>query len=109
MSGNTGGGGIPSINRPNEDEACENLVINTNLASPQAVVLNNLHVGNILSIHAITDQGPIQALDEDGHVAGTIISREQVRLLNCINNGTHYEAEVISVRNGQCQIQIRAI
>jgi hypothetical protein len=109
MSGSSGGGGIPSINRPNENEICEDLVINTNLASPQALIVNNLNEGDILSIHAITDQGPIQALDENGQVAGTIISREQVRLLNCINKGTQYEAEVISVGNGQCQVQIRAI
>ena len=108
MSGSPGGGGIPSINRPNENEICEDLVINTNLASPQAVVVNNLTEGEILSIHAITDQGPIQAFDENEQIAGTIISREQVRLLNCINKGIQYEAEVLSVRNGQCEIQIRA-
>lgn len=109
MSGSSGGGSIPSINRPNENEICEDLVINTNLASPQALVINNLNEGDLLSIHAITDQGPIQALDENGQIAGTIISREQVRLLNCINMGTQYEAEVTSVGNGQCQVQIRAI
>ncbi len=109
MSGSSGGGGIPSINRPNENENCEDLVINTNLASPQAVVISNLNEGSILTIHAVSDQGPIQALDENGQVAGTIISREQVRILSCINNGTEYEAEILSIENGQCQVQIRAV
>lgn len=109
MSGNSGGGGIPSINRPNENENCEDLVINTNLASPQAAVVNNLNKGNILTIQAISDQGPIHALNANGQVAGTIISREQVRILSCINNGTEYEAEILSIENGQCQVQIRAI
>ena len=109
MSGSSGGGGIPSLNRPNENESCENLVINTNLASPQANVVNALAVGDLLSINAASDQGPIQALDENSQVAGNIITREQVRLLNCINGGTQYIAEITSINNGQFAIQIKAI
>lgn len=109
MSGSSGGGGIPSINRPNENEDCAALVINTNLASPQAAVINNLEEGDKLIIQAASDQGPIQALDDNGQVAGTIMSREQVRILNCIIGGTEYSAEVISIENGQCQVQIRAV
>jgi hypothetical protein len=109
MSGNPGGGGGPSINRPNPNEDCADLVINTNLASPQANVIENLAEGDTLSIRAITDQGPIQAFDEDGNLAGNIVSREQVRLLTCINGGTSYQAEILSIENAQCRIQIRAI
>lgn len=109
MSGSSGGGGSPSINRPNPNENCEDLVINTNLASPQADIIRNLDEGDLLSIRAVTDQGPIQAFDTKGHLAGTIISREQVRLLNCINRGTTYQAEILSIKNGQCKVQIRAV
>jgi hypothetical protein len=108
MSGNSGGGG-PSINQPNENESCENLVINTNLASPQANIIARLKKGDILKIQAITDQGPIQALDNNGQVAGGIVSREQVRLLRCINSGTNYAAEVLSIVDGQCSVQIKAV
>ena len=109
MSGSSSGGGIPSINRPQENERCENLVINTNLANPQAQVIESLRIGDILSVQIASDQGPIQALDDDGKLAGNIISREQVRLLNCIINGTEYVAEVIALENGQCSVQIRAV
>ena len=108
MSGNSGGGGMPSINRPNENEDCSALVITTNLATPQAKVIGDLEVGDILSIRIATDQGPIQALNIDGEIAGSIVSREQVRLLNCIIGGTSYIAEVLSLEGGQCQVQIRA-
>ncbi len=109
MSGSSGDGGMPSINRPNNNENCEDLVINTNLATPQAIVINDLTPGNILTIQAASDQGPIQALNEDGDLAGNIVSREQVRLLTCILNGVEYIAEVLSIDNGQCRVQIRAI
>jgi len=108
MSGSSGGGGIPSINRPDEKDDCLELVIKTNLSTPLAPVISNLKTGDILSIHAVSDQGPIQALTKDGDLAGSIISREQVRLLSCINKGTTFIAEVLSVKNGQCQVQISA-
>ncbi|MEO2071129.1 MAG: hypothetical protein ABGW99_07275 [Zunongwangia sp.] len=109
MSGNSGGDSMPSVNRPNQNENCEELVINTNLASPHAEVINNLSQGDTLEITIASDQGPIQAIDKDGQLAGNIISREQVKLLNCIIGGTVYEAEVLSINEGQCNIQIRAI
>lgn len=109
MSGSSGGGGIPSINRPNNNENCEGLVINTNLATPQAVVINNLTVGDILIIQTVSDQGPIQALNSNGDLAGNIVSREQVRLLACMVNGIEYIAEVLDIENGQCRVQIRAV
>ncbi|MAS21222.1 hypothetical protein [Leeuwenhoekiella palythoae] len=109
MSGSSGGGGIPSINRPNQNENCEGLIINTNLASPQPEVVSSLNQGDFLEITIASDQGPIQAFDAEGNLAGNIISREQVKLLNCIISGTEYTAEVISISGGQCKIQIRPI
>lgn len=106
MSGNSGDS-RPSINRPSFNENCEDLVINTNLASPQPEVLALLNVGDELTIYAASDQGPIQALNSSGDVAGSIVSREQIRLLNCINQGIQYIAEVLSLDQGQCQVQIK--
>jgi hypothetical protein len=107
MSGSGGGDG-PSFSAPSQNDSCENIVINTNLASPQANVIANLTVGDRLDITAVTDQGPIQALDVNGQVAGNIISREQIRLLNCIRQGTVYVADVLEIDNGQCQVQIHS-
>lgn len=109
MSGSSGDSGIPSVNRPNQNDNCDGLVINTNLASPQAEVIDALNQGDLLEITIASDQGPIQALDQSGNLAGNIISREQVKLLNCIISGTVYEAEVLSINDGQCNIQIRSI
>jgi len=107
MSGSGGGGGLPSINRPSATESCDDLVINTNLASPRTEVVTHLEPGNILDIRLEGDQGPIVAVDGNGNVAGSIISREQLRLLSCIVAGTQFVAEILSIINGQCQVQIR--
>lgn len=106
MSGNSGSG--PSITGPYPNENCENLVINTHLSSPDPAVLETLEEGDILTIRVQGDQGPIQAVDDAGVVAGNIISREQARLLQCINEGTQYVADVISIRKAHCDIQIHA-
>lgn len=109
MSGNSGGGIGPSINRPSDNENCNDIVINTNLASPKTEVLEMLTIGNILTVQAASDQGPIQAFNENGELAGNIVSREMIRLLSCIAGGTIFEAEVTNLNHGQCSVQIRAV
>jgi len=107
MTGNSSD--IPSINRPNENDQCEEIVINTHLASPRAAVLEELNIGDLLAIIVETDQGPIQAITTNGDVSGTVVTRDQIRLLTCINSGVEFEAEVLAVDNGMCQVQIRAL
>ncbi len=109
MSGSSGGGGYPTINRPGGNDDCSSLVINANLASPDLDVLSNLNIGDILDIVTISDQGPLRALDSDGNIVGNILSREQIRLLSCIVKGVVFQAEIIALNEGQCTVQIRAI
>ena len=106
MSGNSNDGGGPSISRPSSNESCNDLVIVLNLSSPQGSVIEQLKNGDILSVQSLTDQGPIQVLNNQGELAGTVISREMVRLLNCINQGTSFVAEVLQINGAQCKVQI---
>jgi hypothetical protein len=108
MTGSSGDGFIPTINRPGGNESCRDLVIVTNLASPQADVISEVQNGDVLMLQVASDQGPINAL-HNGRIAGTIISRDQVRLLACIVSGTAYEAEVLMMNGGQCQVRVRAV
>lgn len=109
MSGHSGGGGGPIINSPITTDSCERLTIMTYLSSPKADVIDKVKVNDILSISALSDQGPIVATTAEGKIAGSILSSEQVRLLNCINSGTEYEAIVLSIQGGSCEIRIKAI
>ncbi len=102
------GSGSPSITPPSDN--CRELIINTNLSSPRPNVVDNLNEGDILSVSAASASGPLQVINDQGEVAGNIISREQARLLNCIvNEGIEYQAEILSIDEGLCQVQIRAI
>lgn len=108
MSGHGGGGGYPTINRPTDNDSCENLVLITNVASPRADVLSSLNIGDILDVTIVSDQGPIQFLDVDGNIVGNLVSREQVRLLQCIIGGTSFVAEILQLDKGQCNVKIYA-
>lgn len=99
----------PTFNRPVPSDSCSTLIINTTLATPKAEIIETLNKGDTLRISIASDQGPIQAITLDGQVAGTILSREQVKLLSCIVGGTTYEAEVLSRNDGECNVQIRPI
>lgn len=109
MSGHAGGGGGPIINPPITTDSCERLTITTFLSSPKADVIGKIKINDILSISALSDQGPLIASTSNGEIAGSILSAEQIRLLNCINSGTEYEAIVLSIQGGSCQIRIKAI
>lgn len=108
MSG-PGNSGSSWVNPSPQDENCAGLIFNTNLASPQSAVINDLEEGDLLNVKAVREQGPIQAFDAQDRLAGSIISRQQVRLLNCINGGTEYVAQVLSIEGGQCNVEVRAI
>jgi len=109
MSGSSGGGGYPTINRPGGNDDCNSLIINANIASPNLDVLSRLEVGDQLDIVADSDQGPLKVVDSDGKIAGGILSREQIRLLSCIVKGVRFSAEIIKLNDAQCSIQIKAI
>lgn len=83
------------------------LRINTYLASPQAEAMEAMEVGSILAIHAVSATGPILAVSSNGETVGSIISREQIRLLKCLVKGVNFIAEVISINGAECRVQIR--
>jgi len=105
----SGGGGGPGPSIRNEDEpSCADLVITTHIASPVPAVISTLSKGDLLTITVASITGPIQVVTSGGKLAGSVISKDQARLLSCINGGTEYEAEVLSIKGGNCQIQIRS-
>lgn len=85
---------------------CEDLVIRTQLASPNPTVVAGLSAGEILTIHLVNALGPIQAMTGEGAIAGAILTSKATQLINCIASGTVYVAKVISVNGGDCQITI---
>lgn len=114
MSGMSGGRsdgiGVGEMPRPMQGKgnACLNLVIITNLASVDAEVLKKVNVAEVLPVVAQSADGPVVAMKDD-EVLGTVLSSKLVQLLNCMNDGTEYEAEVLKIEDPICQVKISAM
>jgi len=89
-------------NQPN----CADIVLRTQLASPNPAVIANLAAGDILTVHLLSAVGPLQALNKDNLVAGAILTSNPALLINCINNGFEFQARILSINGGDCQISI---
>lgn len=96
--------------RPIDDGAdyCLNLVIKTNLSSVDEDVLNTVAIGEILPVAAEGIDGPVRVL-KDGNILGTVLSGLLLELINCINNGTEYEATILKIDGAICQVKIAAV
>lgn len=102
MSGSGGGSGyIPS--GPTD---CEKLSIKTQLASPIATVISKLKVGEILDVQLIPPRGPVQVVTSAGDVAGAILPPDLAQLIECISDSHEYQAKVLDIKGGNCQILI---
>lgn len=102
-----GGGEMP---RPMQGtgDACMDLVIITNLASVNDDVLKKVKEGEVLPVAAQGADGPVVVIKDD-EVLGTVLSSKLVQLLNCMNGGTEYEAEVLKIEDAICQVKISAV
>lgn len=86
--------------------SCADLALRTQLASPVPSVIADLSAGDILTIHLLSAVGPLQALTMDGRIAGAVLTSNPATLINCISSGFEYQARVLSVNGGNCQIAV---
>ncbi len=99
--GGAGGGGSP----PND--LC-NIIETTTLNSPVGAVISALRTGDLLAV--VFQAGPPQRLvaeQSPGVLAGSITSPSMLQIIQCINSGVNYVAEVLSVKGAICQIRIK--
>ena len=107
-SGEIDGGGEMPRSMQSRGNACMDLDITTNLASVDADVLKRVKEGDVLPVKALGTDGPVVVI-KDGETVGTVLSSKLVQLLNCMNGGTEYEAEVLKVEEAICQVRISAM
>jgi hypothetical protein len=103
MSGSGGG----TWNPPMVD-SCELLTSETTLTSPDRDVLSRLSKDVRLDV-AVDNSGPrpvVRALYQ-GRIAGSITSSVIQKLVECIEGGYVYVAEVLSVDGGACRVRVR--
>lgn len=85
---------------------CDKISIRTQLASPDPDVVKELGKGDILQIVLATATGPLQAVTNDGAIAGAILTSDPGMLIGCMNDGNKYQARVLDVDGGDCEVLI---
>lgn len=108
MSG--GGGGSSSGGGPAFEDGpvdCANLRFQTFLASAKANLIPLLKKGDLLEIQAMGRRGPLLVLNPLGNPVGSITHERQLALLDCIEQGFQFKAEVLSIAQGAVKVEIR--
>jgi hypothetical protein len=98
-SGNTSGG-FGSI------DDCSSLFIPTTLNSPKRDVIAKIEVGNILSVQ-LNREGTIVFAWWENEIAGSITAANLTRLINCLQSGAIFVAEVTRKNGGSCDVIVR--
>ncbi len=96
-----GGGGVVAGDPCVIDE-----VTSLNSVSPAA--LRNVGPGSLLNV--VFMAGPPQRLvvqDNSGQIVGSITSRSMLQIIECIQSGRRYVAEVLGIQGGSCQVRVR--
>lgn len=85
-----------------------NITETTNLNSVNRTVITGLRPGDRLDI--VFQPGPprrLVAQTAAGVIAGSITSPSMLQIIQCIQAGNSYVAEVIAIRGAQCQVRIQ--
>lgn len=80
----------------------------TSLNSVSPIALRNVRTGALLDVVFLA--GPPQRLvaqDSAGQIVGSITSRSMLQIIECIQNGRQYVAEVLGIQGGSCQVRVR--
>lgn len=79
----------------------------TSLNSVVASVLRHVRQGDRLSVVFLPGPPPrLVAQDGNGNTVGSITSRSMLQIIECIQGGRQYIAEVLSIQGGSCHIRV---
>lgn len=89
-------------------DSCDRLTSDTTLTSPNRDVVSLLKPGTELNIE-VDESGdtPLVRAVYNGQIAGSITSSIIQKLVQCVENGYSYVAEVKSVEGGTCKVRVR--
>ncbi len=109
-AGGGSGGGSGGGDGGGEPDPCDISEL-TNLNSVNAAVLATLRVGDVLTV--VYQPGPparLVAVAASGATVGSITSPSMAQIILCITRGGHsYEATIVAIRGGICQVEISRV
>jgi hypothetical protein len=85
---------------------CGSLIIQTQLSSPREDVIQTLKKGDLLTIILLNGNGPCVATYNE-KIAGTIINKDILTLIACLQKGCKFIAIVRNIIGGRCAITIK--
>jgi len=86
---------------------CNSLIIRTKLASPVRKVVDELVIGDILKVVLAPPAGPVTVVTKSGKTAGAILHKDLDSLIECMSDGHEYEAKVLEINMGNCEVLIK--
>ena len=101
MGGSGSGGYRPSA----PSNPCANLTFRATINSPKPAVVGALQVGDVLDVVLDPESHSVSLL-HNRQTAGSLTGTHVAQLINCINNGFDYQAEVVQLNGGQCVVQV---
>jgi hypothetical protein len=90
------------------EEQCDKITSETTLSSPVPPVLAKIRKNDLLDIQVDhSGKTPVVRAVFHGETAGSITSSVIQRIVECIEKGHVYVAEVLSITGGACKVRVR--
>lgn len=102
MGGSGSGGWTPTAS----NDKCATLAFDAQVNSPQAAVLSTLVIGEHLSVELSALPRQVVQVERSGVVVGALTGPKTAQLINCLQNGYSFKAEVLSVSGGMCTVRV---
>lgn len=104
MSGSSGGDYTPT----GQPGPCDRVQVETALQSPNPDVLVNIRKDDELELQlrAVGNRHGVMVL-KDGAVAGSLVFASLQKLVECMQSGYQYVAQVITISGPACRLRIR--
>ena len=93
---------------PRDFAGCEAIRFETVLASPEQTVVASLLLGQVLLLRLGSQQNRpvLDAVTDAGNRAGSITSMDLTQLIECLQRGHNYVAEVRDLNGGACRVLV---
>ncbi|PKN07078.1 MAG: hypothetical protein CVU73_14720 [Deltaproteobacteria bacterium HGW-Deltaproteobacteria-8] len=99
------GGSGPNAYPPGSASDCEDIRFKASVNSPQPEALDDLEVGDVLTISATDDEEGIIVWNDDEEV-GTLTGTMVAKMLNCMQSEYIFQATVLEISEGYCLVQV---